>query len=108
LTRCCSGILDIFHNTTAAYFPHIAPNLLTQIATVVAAPLSALSTPLLFGACIAYDLFGVAVGQHQLARKALGAYGGGGGEGWARLMGGLGLGVAGIVGFRAINGARWL
>ncbi|GFZ50812.1 hypothetical protein JCM24511_08570 [Saitozyma sp. JCM 24511] len=102
------GVLDIFHNTTAAYFPHIAPNLLTQIATVVAAPLSALSTPLLFGACIAYDLFGVAVGQHQLAQKALGAYGGGGGEGWARLLGGLGLGVAGIVGFRAINGARWL
>jgi hypothetical protein len=48
------------------------------------------------------------VGQHQLAQKALGAYGGGGGEGWARLLGGLGLGVAGILGFRAINGARWL
>ena len=104
------GVLDLFHNTTAAYFPGIAPNTFTTIATVVSAPLTALVSPLLFGSCIAYDLFGVAIGQHQLAQKALGSVtnGGGGGEGWARLLGALGLGVSAIVGTRAYNGAKWL
>lgn len=60
-------------------------------------------------ACVAYDLFGVAIGQHQLAAKAIGGFGGGGGgEGWARLLGGLGVGVAAITGFRALNGGQWL
>lgn len=107
-----SGVLDLFHNTAAAYFPGVAPNTLTQIATVVAAPLTALVSPLLFGACIAYDLFGVAIGQHQIAQKAIGAAltasGGGGGEGWARLVGAVGLGVSAIVGARAYGGAKWL
>ena len=113
-------MLDLFHNTTAAYFPATAPNLLVKIATSIAAPLAALVSPLLFSSCIAYDLFGVAIGQHQLAQKAvgqaaaehglrmLGGYGGGGGEDWARLLGGLGIGVLGIVGARAYNGAQWL
>jgi len=88
----------------------MAPNMLTTIATSIAAPLTALVSPLLFGACLAYDLFGVAIGQHQLAQKALGAItnSGGGGEGWARLIGGLGVGVAAIVGGRAWSGANWL
>jgi hypothetical protein len=107
-----SGVLDLFHNTAAAYFPGVAPNTLTTIATVVAAPLTALVSPLLFGACIAYDLFGVAIGQHQIAQKALGAAlkgaGGGGGEGWARLVGAVGVGVSAIVGARAWGGAKWL
>jgi len=105
-----SGVLDLFHNTTAAYFPGVAPNAFTTVATVLSAPLTALVSPLLFGSCIAYDLFGVAIGQHQLAQKALGSLtnGGGGGEGWARLLGALGLGVSAVVGTRAYNGAKWL
>ena len=77
---------------------------------MISAPLTAFMSPLLFGACIAYNLFGVAIGQHQLAEKAFGAMGtgGGGGEGWARLIGGLGVGVLGIVGARAYFGANWL
>ncbi|ORX38366.1 hypothetical protein BD324DRAFT_620582 [Kockovaella imperatae] len=102
------GILDIFHNTSVAWFEGVTPNALTTIGTMAAAPLTALFSPLLFGACIAYDLFGVAIGQHQLAQKALDGLGGGGGEGWAKLMGGLGLGVAAIVGARGWGGARWL
>jgi hypothetical protein len=65
-------------------------------------------SPLLLGACIAYDLFGVAVGQHQLAQKALDGLGGGGGESWAKLLGAVGLVTAGVVGVRGWNGARWL
>ena len=103
LTR--SGILDIFHNTAVAWFPRVSPNTLVQALTAIAAPLSALVSPLLFGACIAYDLFGLAIGQHQLAGKIAG---GGGGEGWARLLGGVGVAVAGIVGIRGFGGAQWL
>ena len=86
----------------------MAPDTLVKIVTCIAAPLTALISPLAFSACIAYDLFGVAVGQHQLAEKAVVGFGGGGGEGWARLVGGLGVGVLGIVGARAISGGQWL
>lgn len=105
-----SGILDLFHNTAAGYYKGVAPSTLVQVATAIAAPVTAFISPLLFGSCIAYDLAGVAIGQHQLAQKAIGGLtnGGGGGEGWARMLGGLGLGVAGIVGLRAYNGAKWL
>lgn len=103
-----SGVLDVFHNTSVAWYTGVPPNTLVKALTAAAAPLSALTTPLLFGACIAYDLFGIAVGQHQLAQKAFDGLGGGGGEGWARLVGGLGLGVAAIVGARAYQGARWV
>jgi hypothetical protein len=100
----------MFHNTTAAYFPSVPPSSLVQVFTAVAAPLTALVSPLLFSSCIAYDLLGLAVGQHQLAQKALlaGGGGGGGGEGWAKLLGGLGVGVLGIIGARHYSGARWL
>ncbi|WVR09497.1 hypothetical protein IAU60_006565 [Kwoniella sp. DSM 27419] len=108
LTFAGIGVLDLFHNATAAYFPGVAPNALVQILTPLASVLTALVSPLLFGACIAYDLFGVAVGQHQMASRAIGGMGGGGGEGWARLLGAAGLGVAGIVAARAYNGARWV
>jgi hypothetical protein len=57
---------------------------------------------------VAYDLFGVAVGQHQLAQKALDGMGGGGGESWAKLLAGVGLLTAGIVGARGLQGGKWL
>ncbi|WWC90480.1 uncharacterized protein L201_005416 [Kwoniella dendrophila CBS 6074] len=102
------GVLDQFHNTTAAYFPALPPNLLVKLTTPILSLLTAISSPLLFSSCIAYDLFGLAVGQHQLAQKALNGLGGGGGENWAKLLGGLGLGVVGIIGARAYGGARWV
>lgn len=86
----------------------MAPNTLVKVFTAIAAPLTALASPLLFGACIAYDLFGVAVGQHQLAQKALNGLGGGGGESWAKLLAGVGLVTAGIVGVRGVQGGKWL
>ncbi|RXK42333.1 hypothetical protein M231_00323 [Tremella mesenterica] len=102
------GILDIFHNVTAAFFPRIPPTLLVKIATSIGGPLTALASPLLFGACMAYDLMGLAIGQHELASKALNGLGGGGGEGWARLLGGVGMATAAIVGLRGYGGAKWL
>ena len=101
-------MLDLFHNTSAGWYTGVAPNTLVKIATSLAAPLTALVSPLLFGACVAYDLFIVALGQHQLAAKALNGLGGGGGEGWARLLGGVGLGTVAVIGARAYNGARWV
>jgi hypothetical protein len=50
----------------------------------------------------------VALGQHQLAQKALNGLGGGGGEGWAKLLAGVGLVTAGIVGVRGVQGGKWL
>ncbi|KAK4683506.1 hypothetical protein P7C73_g6745, partial [Tremellales sp. Uapishka_1] len=102
------GILDLFHNFTAAYFPGVAPNMLVQVGTIIAGPLAALTSPLLLGACVAYDFFGVALGQHQIAARTVIGTGGGGGEGWARLLGALGVGVSAIVGARAWNGGQWL
>lgn len=101
-------MLDLFHNTSAGYFKGIPPNTLVKVATSLAAPLTALVSPLLFGSCVAYDLFIVALGQHQLAQKALNGLGGGGGEGWAKLLGGVGLATVGVIGARAYNGARWV
>lgn len=103
-----SGILDLFHNFSAEYYPGVRPNTIVQVLTALSAPLTALASPLLFGACIAYDLFGVAIGQHQLAQKAIDGFGGGGGEGWAKLLGAVGLVTAGVVGARGWSGARWL
>lgn len=103
-----SGILDVFHNASAGFFTKMAPNTLVQVATSVAAPLVALTAPLSFAACVVYDLFGVAVGQHTFASQATIGYGGGGGEGWARWVAGLGVGMLGIIGARAYNGAQWL
>ena len=101
-------MLDLFHNFSAEYYPGVQPNTIVKIFTALAGPLTALASPLLFGACIAYDLFGVAVGQHQLAQKALDGLGGGGGESWAKLLGAVGLVTAGVVGVRGWSGARWL
>lgn len=101
-------MLDLFHNFSAEFYPGVRPNTIVQILTAISAPLTALASPLLFGACIAYDLFGVAVGQHQLAQKAIDGFGGGGGESWAKLLGAVGLVTAGVVGVRGWSGARWL
>lgn len=105
-------MLDLVHNTAAAYYPGVVANTLTTVATTVVAPLVALTSPLLFGSCVAYDLFGLAIGQHQIAQKVVGSIvtglQGGGLENWARLLGGLGVGVSAIVGARAYSGAKWL
>jgi hypothetical protein len=70
-------MLDLVHNTAAAYYPGVVPNTLTQVANkVVGAVVSGLQ--------------------------------GGGVENWARLLGGLGVGVSAIVGARAYSGGRWL
>lgn len=81
------GVLDLLHNGSIAWAPSQAPNLMVKAATVLGLPLLAYAGPPLFGACIAYDLFGVAIGQRQLANKALDGLGGGGGHGWSMLVG---------------------
>ena len=85
----------------------MAPNTLVKVMTSLAAPLSVLTTPLIFAASVSYDLLAIALGQHQLAAKVAVGLGGGGGEGWSRLLAGLGFGTLAIVGARAYGGARW-
>lgn len=83
------GVLDLLHNTSVAYFKDAAPALWVQIVTGAGfLGLSACSDWIL-GGCLVYDLIGLSVGQAQY-----------GNAGWSRLLGGLAVGSAAIVGLR--------
>lgn len=79
------GVLDLLHNTSAAYFKDIPPNSLVQIATGIGFAAVASMSDWIFGGCLVYDLAALAVGQ----------------EGnWSRLLGGYAAMTAGILGFK--------
>lgn len=102
------GVLDLLHNGSIAWAPATAPSALVKVATVVGLPLLAYAGPPLFGACIAYDLVGVAIGQRQLAGKALDGLGGGGGQGWSMLVGFTAVLAAAATGFKYMQTGRFL
>lgn len=79
------GVLDILHNTSAAYFKDVPPSSLVQIATGIGFAAAASVSDWIFGGCLAYDLIALAVGQEGS---------------WARLLGGYAAMTAGIVVFR--------
>lgn len=79
------GVLDLLHNTSAAYYVGVEPSSLVQVATGVGFAAAASMSDWIFGSCLVYDLVALAVGQ----------------EGnWSRLLGGYAAMTAGIVGFR--------
>lgn len=79
------GVLDLLHNTSAAYFKGVPPSSLVQIATGVGFAAAASVSDWIFGGCLVYDLIALAVGQEGS---------------WAQLLGGYAAMTAGIVGFR--------
>lgn len=80
------GVLDLLHNTSAAYFVGVAPSGLVQVATGVGFAAAASVSDAIFGGCLVYDLVALAVGQA--------------GSSWGNLLGGYAAMTAGIVGFR--------
>lgn len=92
------GVLDLLHNTSAAYFVDQAPTTLVKVLTGVAfgALASAPGTDWIFGGCLVYDLIALSIGQGQWAAKG----GIGSDKGWSTLLGAFAVGTAAIVGTR--------
>jgi hypothetical protein len=76
------GVLDLLHNTSAAYFKGVPPSTAVKALTGVAFAGAASVSDWIFGGCLVYDLVGLAVGQ--------------GGQ-WGALLGGYAAITAGIV-----------
>ena len=79
------GVLDLLHNTSAAYYKGVEPSSLVQIATGVGFAAAASVSDWIFGGCLVYDLVALSMGQSG---------------GWSRLLGGYAAMTAGIVGLR--------
>jgi len=79
------GVLDLLHNTSAAYYIGVPPSTAVKVATGVGFAALASISDWIFGGCLVWDLAGLAVGQ--------------GGE-WGRLLGGYAAMTAGIVGLK--------
>lgn len=79
------GVLDLLHNTSAAYYKGVPPSTLVQVATGLGFAAAASVSDWIFGGCLVYDLVALSCGQQG---------------GWGRLLGGYAAGVAGIVGLR--------
>lgn len=68
------GVLDLLHNTSAAYFKDVAPNTLVKVLTGIGFAGAASMSDWIFGGCLAYNLVGLAAGQRGSWRNLLGAY----------------------------------
>jgi len=80
------GVLDLLHNTSAAYFKGVPPSGLVKILTGVGFAGLASMSDWIFGGCLAYDLVALSVGQSGTA--------------WGQLLGGYAAMTAGIVGLK--------
>jgi hypothetical protein len=76
------GVLDLLHNTSAAYFKGVAPSTTVQVATGLGFAGAAACSDWIFGGCLVYDLVALACGQSG---------------GWGNLLGAYAAGAAGIV-----------
>ena len=82
------GVLDILHNTSIAYFKDASASVVVKALTAVGFGLGAASSDWIFGACLAYDLVALSVGQRPLD------------GGWSALLGMYAVGSAAITGLR--------
>ncbi|KAL5392195.1 hypothetical protein DPSP01_000713 [Paraphaeosphaeria sporulosa] len=79
------GVLDLLHNTSAAYYRGVPPSDLVKVATGLGFAAAASASDWIFGGCLVYDLVALAVGQ---------------GGSWGGLLGAYAGVTAGIVGWR--------
>ncbi|KAF2091167.1 hypothetical protein K490DRAFT_62489 [Saccharata proteae CBS 121410] len=83
------GVLDLLHNTTAAFYKGVrAPNTLVKALTGVGFAAAGASSDWIFGGCLVYDLVALAVGQSSRDSS------------WSGLLGAYAVGTAAIVGAR--------
>ncbi len=85
------GVLDLLHNSSAAYFDGAinGPSTLIRVATGLVFGVLGSMSDWIFGGCLVYDLLALTVGQRVYT-----------GAGWSNLLGVYALATAGIVGAR--------
>lgn len=83
------GVLDLLHNTSAAYFVGDRPSALVKALTAVGFAGLGAASDWILGGCLVYDLVGLSVGQAQYGDK-----------GWSSLLGAYAVGTAAILGLR--------
>ena len=69
-----TGMLDLLHNFSIAYFQDVPATATVKVATAVGFGLLSAASDWIFGACMVYDLLGIAVGQSGSWRNLLGVY----------------------------------
>lgn len=71
------GVLDLLHNTSAAFFKDQSPSTTVKVMTGVGFGLMSAFSDWIFGGCLVYDLVALTVGQSGNWRTLLAAYAGG-------------------------------
>ncbi|RKF60577.1 putative concanavalin a-like lectins glucanase [Golovinomyces cichoracearum] len=80
------GVIDLLHNSSAAYFRHQTPGVLVRIVTGVCFGALASSSDWIFGSCLVYDLIALSVGQRGMGETS-----------WSNLLTIYAIATAGIV-----------
>ncbi|TQS34174.1 hypothetical protein Golomagni_05452 [Golovinomyces magnicellulatus] len=80
------GVIDVLHNSSAAYFRHQTPGVLVRIVTGVCFGALASSSDWIFGFCLVYDLIALSVGQRGIGETS-----------WSNLLAIYAVATAGIV-----------
>lgn len=80
------GILDMLHNTAAGFFVHQLPSTTVKVLTGLGFAAGSLASDWIVGACLAYDLLALSVGQASYDKS------------WSTLLGFYAVGSAAIVG----------
>lgn len=81
------GVLDLLHNTSAAYFVNQPPSMLVKILTGVGFGLGAAMSDWIMGACLVYDLVALSVGQSAFLPHS----------NWYQILAAYAVGAAAIV-----------
>ena len=68
------GVLDLLHNTSAAFFKGQDPSMAVKVLTGVGFGAASAFSDWIFGGCLVYDLVALAVGQSGSWRNLLGVY----------------------------------
>jgi len=68
------GVLDLLHNSSAAYFKDQPATLMVKVLTGLGFGLASAYSDWIFGGCLVYGLVALAVGQSGSWRTLLGAY----------------------------------
>lgn len=68
------GVLDLLHNTSAAFFKGQDPSMAVKVLTGVGFGAASAFSDWIFGGCLVYDLVAFAVGQRGSWRNLLGVY----------------------------------
>lgn len=79
------GVLDLLHNSSAAYYVNQPASGMVRLLTGVGFGLASAASDWILGGCLVYDLVAISVGQSSLD------------SGWSRLLAGYALGAGAIL-----------